>query len=643
MSKRTALLAFLVTLAAGAAFAAAPGARYETRMVYDQKVQRIVLFGGLTTVDTGTAKSYDLGDTWEWNGLKWIERFTPTAPSDRSSYMMVYDSNRQHTVLFGGKNGTTYLNDTWKYESGTWSQINTPNMPPARVLGGGAFDPIRDRFIVYGGTGIDSAQKAFAYRDMWEFDGTTWTQVGDNGPDVAKPLLVYDRARNKVLMLATDTALATHMYSYDAGTKSWTELKPTLLPPCVNEGMVDYDTTRNIVVYTGGSCTTSTSVDETYEWDGTNWTKVALNSDDGRAFGAAMAYDAAHQVMVLYGGLFTVTRYQTYIYTGGGWLSTASSQPVPRSLALFVSDPASKFVWLYGGVTTGTSLIDMWQYQNGHFDPVASDSLPTSCGSPAGAWDSDRSRIVLFCGALGLTYEFHSDTNAWTSLSPKHVPANRSFTSLVYDQHLKKSVLFGGWDGSNFRDDTWVWDGTDWTQVTKNPPPSRELTSMWFDPTLQRTVIYGGLGRLTSTDRLTRYNDMWQFDGLGWVEIKPATLPGARYGARVAVDPRNGHAVLFGGLQLTGPDTLPVQTYAGDTWEWDGATWKQLITNGSPPARENAPFTFDPARNEFVMFGGYGGYYLSDIWSLTAPANSGDSWTWRPWADSPLRRRAAGR
>ena len=110
-----------------------------------------------------------------------------------------------------------------------------------------------------------------------------------------------------------------------------------------------------------------------------------------------------------------------------------------------------------------------------------------------------------------------------------------------------------------------------------------------------------------------------------------------------AVDPRNGHALLFGGLQLTGPDTLPVQTYAGDTWEWDGTTWKQLATNGTPPARENAPFTFDPLRNEFVMFGGYGGYYLSDIWSLANPATAGDPMTWRPWADSPLRRRAAGR
>ena len=204
-------------------------------------------------------------------------------------------------------------------------------------------------------------------------------------------------------------------------------------------------------------------------------------------------------------------------------------------------------------------------------------------------------------------------------------------------------MLFGGWDGSNFLDDTWVWDGTDWTQVTKNPPPSRELESMWYDPILQKTVIFGGLGRLTSQDRLTRYDDMWQFDGTGWVEIKPTALPGTRYGASVAVDPRNGHAVLFGGLQLTGPDILQVQDYASDTWEWDGTNWTQFTPNGTPAARENAPFAFDTQRNEFVAFAGYGGYYLSDLWTLNRPVGSATTWTWRPWADSTLRRRAANK
>lgn len=643
MSRRTALLAVLTTLVAGAAMATNPGPRYETRMVYDAKIQRIVLFGGITAADSGTAKAYDLGDTWEWNGQRWMQQFTPVAPTARSSHNMVYDQNRQRVLVFGGKNGSTYLNDTWKYEGGAWSQIVTPNSPPARVLAGGAYDAVRDRFIVYGGTGLQN-DTAFAFRDTWEFDGTTWTQVGANGsgPDVAKPILVYDRKHNKTLMLAEDTSVVTKMYEYDSDAKTWKPLTPTLLPPCVNEGMVEYDTLRDVVVYTGGVCSDSASTDDTYEWSGDNWTKIDLNSNEGRTFGSGMAYDQAHQVMVLYGGFYsTAPRYQTYLYISGGWLGTSENQPAPRSLFVFASDPVNNTVWLFGGVSSGSAMHDLWKYQNGHFDVISGTDEPSSCASPYGAWDGDRKRLVVFCGVLGYTYEYDPVGNTWTGLAAKHIPPVRSFASLTYDARLKKTILFGGWDATNFRDDTWMWDGQDWTQVKKDPPPSRELASMWYDPILQKTVIFGGMGRLTSEDRLTRYNDMWQFDGAGWTEIKPTTLPGARYGSPVAVDPRNNHVFLFGGMRVTGdqtdPKATPVQSYVGDTWEWDGTNWKQVDANGAPPARENHGLAFDPNRNELVMFAGWAGYYLSDIWSL-----SGGN-TWRPWTDTSLRRRAAGR
>jgi len=637
MGKKTALLVALTSLVAGTALAVSPGSRYETRMAYDANIQRIVQFGGLTAVDAGTSKAYDLGDTWEWNGQKWVQRYTPVAPEARSSHNMLYDANRQRVLLFFGKNGSTYLNDTWQYVNGKWSQIDTATSPRGRTLAGAAYDSVRDRVVVYGGTGIETNGAGVELRDTWEFDGTNWTQIADNGPDVGKPLLVYDRLHNKILMLAEDSSLTPKMFEYDQAGKSWKPLTPTLLPPCVNEGMIDYDTTRDVVVYTGGTCAASLTTDETYEWTGDNWTLITLNSNEGRTFGSAMAYDQARQLMVLFAGYYSsAPRNQTYIYQSGGWLGTSEQQPLPRSLAVFATDPQNGTVWLFGGTSSGTQLTDFWKYQNGHFDSVSSDTKPVSCGSPQGAFDTERKLLVVYCGVDNTVYEYNPDTNAWASTTPKHVPLARSFAGLVYDQSLKQTVLFGGWDGSIFRDDTWTWNGTDWTQVKKDPPPSRELPSIWYDPVLKKTVIFGGLGRLTTNDRLTRYNDMWSFDGIGWTEIKPTTLPGTRYGARVAVDPRNNHTFLFGGIQVTG-DVTQVQSYAADTWEWDGANWTQVNTDGVPPARENQALAFDPNRNEMVMFAGYSGYYLSDLWSFT------NFNTWRPWVDTTLRRRSAGR
>jgi hypothetical protein len=196
-------------------------------------------------------------------------------------------------------------------------------------------------------------------------------------------------------------------------------------------------------------------------------------------------------------------------------------------------------------------------------------------------------------------------------------------------------VLFGGYD-TNYLDQTWTWDGTVWARVKKNPPRSRALASMWYDPTLKKTVLYGGIGRLTSTDRLTRFADMWTFDGTGWTELKPSGgTPGARYGAEVTVDPRTNRAVLFGGLRVdTDSAGLQTQVYADDTWEWDGAVWKKLAPDVVPPARENAGLTFDPLRNELVMFSGFSGVYHTDTWGYTNGA-------WRQRIETTERRRAS--
>src|SRR5438067_3713471 len=154
--KRNFVLAAAALLAAHIASAATPGARYETRMVYDANVKRIVLFGGTTAIDAGTRLAYDLDDTWEWNGARWVERFLDVHPSKRSAHVMVWDSNRSRTILFGGHDALNYDNDTWSYANGVWTQLNTPNQPSARVLSGATFDPIRDRIVIYGGTTISA-------------------------------------------------------------------------------------------------------------------------------------------------------------------------------------------------------------------------------------------------------------------------------------------------------------------------------------------------------------------------------------------------------------------------------------------------------------------------------------------------------
>ena len=74
---------------------------------------------------------------------------------------------------------------------------------------------------------------------------------------------------------------------------------------------------------------------------------------------------------------------------------------------------------------------------------------------------------------------------------------------------------------------------------------------------------------------------------------------------------------MFGGIRVDiDANNNQVQVYANDTWEWDGTTWKKITSALTPPARENGGFAVDPIRNQLVMFGGYSGFYHSDLWNF---------------------------
>jgi hypothetical protein len=619
--KRSFLFCILL-LTAGSAFAVTPSGRYESRMVWDTAIHRAVLFGGLTAIDAGTKLQYDLGDTWLWTGSRWIQVFPAHSPSARAAESMVFDSARNRVVIFGGRQGKTNLNDTWFYDGNDWAQIATPTAPSVREMAGAAYDSVRDRIVLFGGTvqtyiNEGRTLNETPLHDTWEFDGIAWKQILSDGPAINKPMLAYDPVRKQTIMLGYDNKSVTQMYAWDPAGAKWNQLTPATLPSCANEGAMTWQSSNNTVLYTGGICASSVATEETYEWDGTNWTKIELASFVGTLLGSALTFDPDRQNAVLFGGapISGALLSTTFTYANKLWLSIGDvAYPVPRSLFAFSTDPVHKTIYLYGGLNDATVFTDFWTYQNGGFKPQLQSSQPSDCSSPLAAFDSDRSKTILFCQGSA-TWEY--DGINWTQYdSTKTAPPAHRFSSLVYDPTLKKTIFFGGYDGT-YLDQTWTFDGTVWTQIKKNPPPSRSLTSMWYDPTLKKTVIYGGLGRLTPNDRLTRYDDMWAFDGIGWTQIKPDTTPGMRYGAQVAVDPRTNHTILFGGIRLDiDANNNQVQSYANDTWEWDGTTWKKINSILTPPARENGGLAFDPIRNEIVMFAGYAGSYLSDLWSL---------------------------
>src|SRR5438093_1603782 len=123
-------------------------------------------------------------------------------------------------------------------------------------------------------------------------------------------------------------------------------------------------------------------------------------------------------------------------------------------------------------------------------------TAPTARYGPAMAYDAARGQVVLF-GGHGSTRALFDDTwtwdgTDWTLRTPVHHPSPRSYTTMAYDAARGQVVLFGGDNGMTFGD-TWTWDGTDWTQRTPvHAPSTRAGEGMAYDAARGQVVLFGG-------------------------------------------------------------------------------------------------------------------------------------------------------
>src|SRR5207244_1795711 len=83
---------------------------------------------------------------------------------------------------------------------------------------------------------------------------------------------------------------------------------------------------------------------ETWTWDGTTWTRLDVATSPTGAY-TVMAYDAATRTIVLF------ANGQTWLFDGSNWSppTTATSSPTPRGGAAIAYDAVHGNVVLFGG------------------------------------------------------------------------------------------------------------------------------------------------------------------------------------------------------------------------------------------------------------------------------------------------------
>jgi hypothetical protein len=266
----------------------------------------------------------------------------------------------------------------------------------------------------------------------------------------------------------------------------------------------------------------------------------------------------------------------------------------------------------------------------------ANSPAPGCCW--AMAFDPLTNSTLLFGGVLATGgYSTLGDTWAfqggiWSQLSPPGTsPPPREGPGMAYDAATGTVVMFGGSSGTFGAccdlSDTWIWNGTNWTQINTLGPPGRRFDGdgMAYDPATKKVVLFGG----NTQGNTTYMGDTWTWDGVAetWTQMFPATSPSARAGHGMATDAA-GNVVVFGGTDSA------TKTNLADTWVWNGTTWQQQSPATAPPARSGHSMAFDTDLNEVVLFGGYG---FNDTWTW-----DGSNWTQLSPATAPPQRYSFG-
>lgn len=300
---------------------------------------------------------------------------------------------------------------------------------------------------------------------------------------------------------------------------------------CANSFMVQRGSSEVVLMDTGAYPGQSNFLNETWTWNGTDWTNTGTTLIDANGplpgrINHVMAYDG-YNVMLFGGqgdsslrGLLN----DTWTWNGTAWaLKAPATKPFGRHFAEACRSTTTALnVTMFGGYGGYSKLVnETWR------------------------WDGNL--------------------QTWTLLSPTTSPSARVGHCMAGGPSFL--VMFGGANSAGeCKNDTWKFDGTNWTlQAPATSPSCRTGASMAYDATNNVWVLFGGM------NEYYRLPETWTYDGTTWTQRTPATSPPGLTYSQMCWDSQNGGRVLlFGGFSAT-------DNYASDkTWAWNGTTWTQL-------------------------------------------------------------------
>ncbi|TFG28688.1 hypothetical protein EU527_16910 [Candidatus Thorarchaeota archaeon] len=498
-----------------------PSPRSWSSLAYDIESDYIVLHGGWTTEGSGWSI---LTDTWTYdtNINTWTE-ISVVGPTILGDF--AYDSESDLIVFWGGTADMNELvedlrSETWTYDTNTetWEQMVNEVKPPVRSRGELVYDSESDKILLFGGILDGGWETEEVVHDCWSYDlnnnlwnNVDWdwqemTPINSPGTRTGSPL-VYDIESDRMVVfsgwdnLYYSGSRYNDTFTYDYNMNTWTNMSPATQPTGRGGHAMAYSQRADTIVMFGGSIGHQTAYDKfnaetwTYDLNTNTWTnKSPSNNPSPRAF-ASLTYDNKSDVFVLFGGWpggWGNAYHDTWIYnlTSNTWTNvTTSIHPAGSLLASMMYDYKDDRILLIGGNSWEEFNNEIWVYNV--TDNLWTELIATTLGPQFGiglAFDLQSDLIVATGGPLDLdesifvseTWIYNLTSGQWNTTYSPNNPPHRSRMSLAYDIESDRIIMYGGAlpDGTegDAIGDTWAYDYRVNPVMDNYGPPELDIT-----------------------------------------------------------------------------------------------------------------------------------------------------------------------
>ena len=287
-----------------------PGLRTGQIIVYNPVAAEIILFGG----NRGSGDNSILESVWKYNisGFEWVEISLEVSPIARYNHDMVYLPGNNSILLFGGRRNTDYtqLDDTWKFDltTNTWEEIFPTTTPPARQFSALIYDSQSDRVLMFGGFGVNEVKT----NDLWEFtpENNTWKEITTVNPPPSRyghSLIYRSSTDNAYLFGGRTLGQNNDLWEFDTSTNTWDSVVTSPKPLERYVHCMEYSSESDLGFLFGGdnSNTPDRALDDTwvYNFTANSWTEIQPETSPPTRLIYSMCYDSTMNQVYIYGGL----------------------------------------------------------------------------------------------------------------------------------------------------------------------------------------------------------------------------------------------------------------------------------------------------------------------------------------------------